>query len=247
MFSPPLNRNNPVGVRRASQSGHLRGSTPVRPPLISFGEAILPLSRSDAWAIARLDAHAQAAMVRGGIVPIGALVEAAIQRIEDIDPALNSVTHRAFDHARTAVDRVDRAAPMAAVPALLKASLAYPGFPQTSCSRAKQHVIATKAWPICRTDGCGRPDRSRHVGHARVRPAGKRRSATGPDRRSTPGTRPILPADRAPALRSRSPPDWCRLRMPATPQAPSAYQPPIAASSASNRAEAGTYAPENII
>ena len=95
-------------------------------------------------------------MVRDGIVPIGALVEAAIQRIEDIDPGLNSVTHRAFDHARTAVDRVDRAAPMAAVPALLKASLAYPGFPQTSCSRAKQHVIATKAWPFAeRMDAAG--------------------------------------------------------------------------------------------
>jgi len=46
------------------------------------------------------------------------------------------------------VMRVDPDAPMAAVPYLLKASLAYPGFPQTSCSRAKRHAVASRGYPL---------------------------------------------------------------------------------------------------
>ena len=110
----------------------------------------LSLTRSDAWAIARQDAHGQAALVRDGAAPADALVEAAILRIEEIDPALNAVTYRAFDHARAAVKTIDLAAPMAAVPVLLKASLAYPGFPQTSGSRARKDAVATTAYPFAR-------------------------------------------------------------------------------------------------
>ncbi|WP_419827354.1 amidase family protein [Sphingomonas sp.] len=103
---------------------------------------------AEAWAIGRLDAHAQAERVRSGELPPGALVEAAIMRIEDADGSLNSLSSTAFDHARRAVSAVDRTTPMAAVPYLLKASLAYPGFPQTSCSRAKAGVVADRAYPI---------------------------------------------------------------------------------------------------
>ena len=110
----------------------------------------MSLTRSDAWAIARHDAHGQAALVRDGAAPADALVEAAIVRIEEIDPALNAVSYRAFDHAHAAVKAVDRSAPMAAVPVLLKASLAYPGFPQTSGSRAKRDAVATMAYPFAR-------------------------------------------------------------------------------------------------
>lgn len=110
----------------------------------------MPLTRSDAWAIARLDAHAQAELVRNGDVPADSLVEAAILRIEEADAALNSVTYRAFDHARAALTTLDPSAPMAGVPLLLKASLSYPGFPQTSCSRAKKDVVATHAYPFTR-------------------------------------------------------------------------------------------------
>jgi amidase len=116
----------------------------------------VPLDRSEAWEIARHDAHGQAAMIRDGIVPPDALVEAAIVRIEELDPALNAVSYRAFDHARAALSGIDPAAPMAGVPILLKASLAYPGFPQTSCSRAKKDVVATMAYPFAeRLDGAG--------------------------------------------------------------------------------------------
>lgn len=116
----------------------------------------MSLTRSDAWAIARHDAHGQAALVRDGAAPAEALVEAAILRIEEIDPALNAVSHRAFDHARAAVKSIDRAAPMAAVPVLLKASLSYPGFPQTSGSRARKDAVATMAYPFAqRLDAAG--------------------------------------------------------------------------------------------
>ena len=82
--------------------------------------------------IVDLDAHAQASLVQRGVVPPHALVEAAIKRIEAIDPIVNAVSHRAFDHARTAARKVDRMAPMAGVPYLLKASMEYPGFPVVS-------------------------------------------------------------------------------------------------------------------
>ncbi|MBB4630869.1 amidase family protein [Sphingosinicella soli] len=100
--------------------------------------------------IAALDAHAQAALVRSGEVPPTALVEAAIGRIEAIDPALNAVCHRAFDHALQAARMVERAAPMAAVPYLLKASLEYPGFPMLSGSRTRTGAVGRTAYPLAR-------------------------------------------------------------------------------------------------
>ena len=116
----------------------------------------MPLSRSEAWAIGRLDAHGQTALVRDGQVAPDALVEAAILRIEEADGALNCVTFRAFDHARAAASTANASAPMAGVPMLLKASLSYPSFPQTSCSRAKKDVVADHAYPfVQRLDAAG--------------------------------------------------------------------------------------------
>jgi amidase len=114
------------------------------------------LTRSDAWAIGRLDAHDQAALVHQGKAAPDMLVEAAILRIEDIEDALHCVTFRAFDHARSIASGERASAPMAGVPTLLKASLSYPGFPQTSCSRAKQDVVADHAFPFAqRLDAAG--------------------------------------------------------------------------------------------
>lgn len=100
--------------------------------------------------IADLDAHAQASLVQRGVVPPHALVEAAIKRIEAIDPIVNAVSHRAFDHARMAARKVDRMAPMAGVPYLLKASMEYPGFPVVSGSRARRDAIAKRQFPFSR-------------------------------------------------------------------------------------------------
>lgn len=100
--------------------------------------------------LADLDAHAQASLVQRGAVPPHALVEAAIRRIEAIDPLTNAVSHRAFEHARKAARKVDRMAPMAGVPYLLKASMEYPGFPTVSGSRARQGAMAMRQFPFSR-------------------------------------------------------------------------------------------------
>ena len=67
-----------------------------------------------------LDATAQADLVRTGQVSARELVDAAIARIENDNPALNAVIHPLFDKARAAAARVDLEAPFAGVPFLLK-------------------------------------------------------------------------------------------------------------------------------
>lgn len=108
----------------------------------------MSMTMGEADAIARLDGHGQAELVRRGEVAPSALAEAAILRIEAVDGALNSVAARAFGHARKAAAQADRAAPMAGVPYLLKASLEYPGFPCEAGSRAKQGEVAARAFPL---------------------------------------------------------------------------------------------------
>jgi amidase len=106
--------------------------------------------------IADLDAHAQAALVRNGDVPPTALVEAAISRIAAINTALNAVSHEAFDYALGAARSVDKAAPMAAVPYLLKASLEYPDFPMLSGSRTRAGAMGKARYPFtARLDAAG--------------------------------------------------------------------------------------------
>jgi amidase len=121
-------------------------------------EAAMRFSLDDTAAdeIARLDGHAQAGLVRNGEIPPAALVEAAILRIERIDPSLNAICHRAFDHARGVAATVDRSAAMAAVPYLIKSSLEYPGFPVDAGSRARRGEIARRAFPLAKAlDGAG--------------------------------------------------------------------------------------------
>lgn len=92
---------------------------------------------SDAIAIGRLDAHAQAGLIRSGEVSAPELTEAAILRIEALDPALRSVSWPAFDlgRARAAAPFPDHA--LAGVPYLLKDSLDYPGLPSRGGSASK--------------------------------------------------------------------------------------------------------------
>jgi amidase len=68
----------------------------------------------------RLDATAQAELVRAGEVSPVELVEAAIERVERMNPALNAVILKTYDLAREAAARVDLDAPFAGVPFLLK-------------------------------------------------------------------------------------------------------------------------------
>ncbi len=68
-----------------------------------------------------LDATDQAALVRTGQVSASELVGAAIERIEAIDPQLNSVIHRRFDRAMgEAAGEGPQDGPFAGVPFLIK-------------------------------------------------------------------------------------------------------------------------------
>ena len=67
-----------------------------------------------------MDATDQAALVRSGDVSPRELLEAAIERIERIDPVLNAVTIRWFDHAREIADGDVPSGPFRGVPFLLK-------------------------------------------------------------------------------------------------------------------------------
>ena len=59
-----------------------------------------------------LDLTDQAGLVRRGEVTAAELVQAAIERIEALDPALNSVIHQRFEQAsKEAAGTLDYAAP----------------------------------------------------------------------------------------------------------------------------------------
>ena len=99
----------------------------------------------DAMALGRMDAHAQAALVHSGELSAKELVEAAIERIETLDPALNAVSHRAYDAALCKAATVEAQSAMNAVPYLLKDGMDYAGMPSASGSRFKKNIAAAAA------------------------------------------------------------------------------------------------------
>lgn len=79
------------------------------------------MPRMSGWEeLARLDAVGSAELVRRGEVSAVELAEAAIERIEAVDPQLNAVIHRRYEAARAEAAAVDATAPLAGVPALIK-------------------------------------------------------------------------------------------------------------------------------
>ncbi len=82
----------------------------------------------------RLDATAQAALVRSGETTAGELLEAAISGVEELNPALNAVVEKLYEQAReTAKDNLT--GPFAGAPFLLKdLGASYAGAPMTSGS-----------------------------------------------------------------------------------------------------------------
>ena len=68
------------------------------------------------------DAHGLADLVHRGEVSPPELVEAAITVIERLNPQLNAVIHRLYDMGRERAKTVDREAPFAGVPFLMKNS-----------------------------------------------------------------------------------------------------------------------------
>jgi amidase len=70
--------------------------------------------------LAALDAVAQAELVRTGQASPAELVDAAIARIEAIDPQLNAVIHPRFDRARAEAAGGLPDGPLRGVPMVLK-------------------------------------------------------------------------------------------------------------------------------
>ena len=101
---------------------------------------------SDARELATLDAVGQAQAIRNGEFTSAELCQAARLRIEEGNPALNAVTWLAEEPPAPAIET----GTLAGVPWLLKASLEYPGWPFTSCSRSRMNAVGRKAWPFTR-------------------------------------------------------------------------------------------------
>jgi amidase len=88
-----------------------------------------------------MDAVDQAALVRRGDVSAAELLDAAIERIESIDPLLNAVVIRWFDEARRAAAQLPDG-PFHGVPFLLKDLWAhYAGQPLTNGCRALKNTL----------------------------------------------------------------------------------------------------------
>ncbi|MEZ4883888.1 MAG: amidase [Chitinophagales bacterium] len=93
--------------------------------------------------ILRLDATAQAALIRKGEISALELVNLSIDAIEELNPQLNAVITPMYDEARTAAENVDKNAPFAGVPMLLKDGIAaYKGVRMTSGSGLFQNFVA---------------------------------------------------------------------------------------------------------
>jgi amidase len=113
------------------------------------------MTRKQAFAIGRLDAHGQAALVAKGEVAPADLVEAAIVRIDALDSTLKAVSFRDDDAARRRAAAAT--GPMAGVPWLVKDGLDYPGMPTRSGSRSNADAKpGTIAFPyVDRIDATG--------------------------------------------------------------------------------------------
>ena len=108
-----------------------------------------------------LDATAQAALVASGQITASELLEAAVARIESVEPRLNALLDRDFDAARTRT-RGHLTGPFAGVPFLIKDLVAYPGLRHTFGSRlfagnvAHEHTPYSQALDAAGLAGLGK-------------------------------------------------------------------------------------------
>ena len=191
-----------------------------------------------------MDAVDQAALVASGEVSPVELLEAAIERIERIDPALNAVVIRWFDHAReTRRRRPARRARSAACRSCSRTSTRRtPGSRSaTATSRSRSaHVV------VRRRHHARRPLPGRRAGHRR--PDEQPRARQRADHRAGgvgPDPQPVGPHPHAGRFQRRRGGGrrrraWCRSPTPATAAARSASRPRAAGWSGSSRARAGS-------
>lgn len=93
------------------------------------------------------DAISTAAAIQSGEVTVAETAATVRERVEREDGAINAVTWM----SDTLVPPPSGAiGPLAGVPWLLKASLEFPNWPFTSCSRARKDVIGQTMWPFAR-------------------------------------------------------------------------------------------------
>jgi amidase len=113
-------------LARLGAAGAVAGVAPALAPRAAQA------AREPLW---RLDATAQAALVRSGEVSPVELVDVAIARIEALDPVLNAVISPAFERAREAARGPLPAGPFAGVPTLVKDLSDLAGWPTSHGSR----------------------------------------------------------------------------------------------------------------
>ncbi|RKP52251.1 amidase [Trinickia fusca] len=100
-----------------------------------------PQSRPEGFPFLDMDATAQASLVKNGEARAIDLIDAAIERIERLQPRLNALASFDFDLARKqalAAPVTGATSVFAGVPTLVKDLLAYPGHPTSSGSRLFQ-------------------------------------------------------------------------------------------------------------
>ncbi len=106
-------------------------------------------------ALQSLDATAQAALVASGELTATELVDAAIARIEALDPQLGALASTDFERARSRAAS-DLSGPFAGVPFLVKDLIAYPGLPHTMGCRLLASQTPTAGTPYSeRLDAAG--------------------------------------------------------------------------------------------
>lgn len=111
---------------------------------------------TEAFEMGRLDAHAQAELVRSGELESKDLVEAALLRIEALDPVLHAASHLAAEQACNRAASLPQGGPMRGVPWMPKDSLDYPGMPTRSCSRSRTSMSAERGYAFVeRIDASG--------------------------------------------------------------------------------------------
>lgn len=107
---------------------------------------VAPLSGVNARGMP-LDGAAMAAALATGRTTSAALVEAAIDRLERVNPKINAVSFKDYDRAR-ALAATKPGGPLAGLPTLVKELAAQKGLPWTEGARAYKDRIAEKDSPI---------------------------------------------------------------------------------------------------
>ncbi len=95
-----------------------------------------------------LDGIGQGALVQRGEVNPGELVEAAIRRIEKMDPAIHALASVDFDNARKKAETTRGVGLFRGVPFLIKDSISYPAMRHAMGSRLFAQNIAREATPF---------------------------------------------------------------------------------------------------